>query len=255
MKLLCSLSQHCFLQLNSAFKLEVVSCFLPPQSLNKTPFMQTTTEKDRYSGLFGWVHRIKDWVESLATKPYGVPALALLAFTESIFFPIPPDVLLMALCVGLPKRSLWFALVCTIGSVVGGAFGYGIGHFLWYDAAGGFSGFAQFFFTHIPGFTNEVFNRAGELYRQYDFWAVMVAGLTPVPYKVATITAGVFELNFVVFMLASVASRALRFFLIGALFYFFGRAIKAFIDKYLEILSVLFVVLLVGGFLVIRWLS
>ncbi|HRK73199.1 MAG TPA: VTT domain-containing protein [Rhodothermales bacterium] len=212
-------------------------------------------EKDRYSGPFGWIHRIKDWVESLAAKPYGVPALALLAFCESIFFPIPPDVLLMALCVGLPKRSLWFAFVCTVGSVAGGIFGYGIGHFLWYDAAGMFSGFAQFFFDHIPGFTTEVFEHAGALYREYDFRAVMVAGLTPVPYKVATITAGVFNLNFVVFMLASAASRALRFFLIGALFYFFGRAIKAFIDKYLEILSVLFVILLVGGFLVIRWLS
>lgn len=213
-----------------------------------------TSEKPAsYTGLFGWVRRLKDWVEGLAEKPYALPALFILAFTESIFFPIPADVLLMALCVSLPRQSFRFALVCTAGSVLGAMGGYGIGYGLWYTAAGEFSSLAQFFFDTIPAFNPENFETVGEAYQTYDAWTVFIAGFTPLPYKVVTITAGIFKIDVLVFLGMSLLSRGLRFGLVGALFFFFGKPIKTFIDKYLEILSILFVILLIGGFLALKY--
>jgi membrane protein YqaA with SNARE-associated domain len=205
---------------------------------------------------FRWMRATQAWVEGLADKRYAVPALFTLAAAESIFFPIPADVLLIALCVSKPRISLRFAAVCTVGSVLGGAIGYSIGYWLWYDVGAGtevFSGIARFFFNHVPGFTVDVFRSVQEMYRQYDFLAVFAAGFTPLPYKVFTITAGVFQVSFAVFMLASLASRAGRFFLVAGLFFFFGMPIKRFIDKYLELLSIAFLVLLIGGFVVLKY--
>ena len=112
------------------------------------------------------------WVEGLADKSYAVPALFILAAAESIFFPIPADVLLIALCVSKPKTSLRFAAVCTIGSVLGGAVGYSIGYWLWYDIGAGadvFSATARFFFDHVPGFNLDVFRSVQGMYQEYDF--------------------------------------------------------------------------------------
>lgn len=201
----------------------------------------------------GLFRRLNSWVERLAEGPNGVRALFLLAVAESIFFPIPVDVLLIALCVGIPARSFRFALVCTIGSVLGGILGYQIGAWLWYDATGEFSRLAIFFLDVVPGFTEETFEAVQSLYREYDFIAVFAAGFTPLPYKVFTITAGVFDVSLPVFTLASLVSRAGRFFLVGALFYFFGAPIKRFIDKYLEILSIAFLILLIGSFLLLKY--
>lgn len=213
--------------------------------------------KKSYSGLFGWLHWLKDWVESLARRRYAVAALFFVALIESIFFPIPVDVLLIALCVGLPRRSLYFAMICTLGSVTGAALGYALGFLAWYNVTEGgvmeFSALAMFFFNNVPGFTVEVFEQVGVLYRDHDFWAIFVAGFTPLPYKVFTVTAGVFHLSFPVFLIASFFSRAGRFFLVAALFYFFGAPIKRFIDKYLELLTVLFMILLIGGFVLLRF--
>lgn len=205
-------------------------------------------------GIFGLMRRLQAWVEGLAGKPYAVPALFALAAAESIFFPIPVDVLLIAICVSRPASSLRYATICTIGSVLGGIVGFGIGWWLWYESGGpGFSGLAHFFFDTVPGFTVESFGKVQQLYQDYDFLAIFAAGFTPLPYKVFTITAGVFKLSFPVFLLASVLSRGARFFLVAALFYFFGEPIKRFIDKYLEILSVAFLVLLIGGFVVLKY--
>jgi membrane protein YqaA with SNARE-associated domain len=193
------------------------------------------------------VRRLYDWVLRWAETPYGAPALFMLAFAESSFFPIPPDVLLLALCVSVPAKSFRFALTASVGSVLGGVVGYGIGIGLW-EAVGGY------FFLYVPGFTEQAFVHVQDLFEVYDFWAVFTAGFTPIPYKVITIGSGVFGINFAVFVAASAISRSLRFFLVGWLIYRFGPAMRDFIEKYFNILTLIFMVLLIGGFVVIRHL-
>jgi membrane protein YqaA with SNARE-associated domain len=193
------------------------------------------------------VRALYDWVLHWAATPHGATALFLLAVAEACFFPIPPDVLLLAVCLARPQRGLAFAALCTAGSVLGGVVGYGIGWGLWEATSG-------FFFDHVPGFTPEVFERVAALYRRWDFWAVFVAGLTPIPYKVFTIAAGVFGINFPVFILASVLSRGLRFGVEGWLVQQFGPPISGFIDRYFNWLSLAFAALLLGGFLALKYL-
>lgn len=194
------------------------------------------------------VRRIYDWVLHWAETPYGTPALATLSFAESSFFPVPPDVLLIALNMGKPKKSFYFALVCSIASVLGGMFGYFIGMALW-------QGLSGFFFSYIPGFTPEVFAKVQTMYNEYNIAAVLIAGFTPIPYKVFTIASGVFGMNFPMFVLASATSRSARFFIVSTLIYLFGEPIKTFIDKYFNLLASAFVVLLILGFLAIKYLS
>ena len=218
-----------------------------------TPALPTRS----YSGVLGWLHALKDWVEGLAEKRFAVAILLGLAFIESIFFPIPVDVLLIALCVSVPNRSYWFAAVCTVGSVLGAFGGYAIGYWLWYEAIGtdaqAYSGLATFFFDHLPGFTEANFEAVATKYRELGFWAIFAGGFTPLPYKVFTISAGIVQLNLATFFAASVISRGLRFFLVATLFYLFGKPIKAFIDKYLGWLTIAFVVLLIGGFIALEY--
>ncbi len=188
-----------------------------------------------------------DWVLHWAATPYGAVALFVLALSEASFFPVPPDVLLLAVCLALPRRSLHYALLCTAGSVLGGMLGYGIGWGVWELMSG-------FFFGYVPGFTPEVFQRVADLYQKWDFWAIFVAGLTPIPYKVFTIAAGAFDLNFPTFVLASILSRGLRFGIEGWLILRFGPSMAGFIDRYFNWLTLVFAVLLVGGFVVLKFL-
>lgn len=189
--------------------------------------------------------RLYDWVLHWANTPYGVPALFLLALAESSVFPVPPDVLLLALSISVPLRSFRFALICSVGSVLGGVLGYGIGYLLW-------EGVSPFFFNHVPGFSEQAFTRVQDLFAQYDFWVVFTAGFTPIPYKVITIGSGVFQINFPIFFMASAVSRSLRFFLVAALVHYFGASIRGFIEKYFNILSIVFLLLLLGGFFLIE---
>ncbi len=190
------------------------------------------------------LRRLYDWVLHWAKTPYGTWALFLLAFCESSFFPIPPDVLLIALAVALPKKAFKYALVCSVGSLLGGCLGYFIG---WQFMVGLGDGIIRFY--GLQG-NYEYIRR---LYVTYDAWAVGIAGLTPIPYKVFTITAGAFRINFVVFLIASAVSRSARFFLVGGLIYLFGPKIQSFIDRYFNTLVVVFVILLVLGFVVIKY--
>jgi membrane protein YqaA with SNARE-associated domain len=183
-------------------------------------------------------------MESYAEKPYAAWALFLIAFAESSFFPIPPDVLLIAIAVVVPKKAFRYALICSVGSVLGGMFGYFIG-LKFFDLIG--QPIINFY-----GVTNQ-YEHVRQLYEQNAFAAIAIAGFTPIPYKVFTIAAGAFHIPFTTLVLASVLSRSARFFLVAALFYFFGAPIKAFIDRYFEIVTVVFSVLLVLGFVVIRW--
>lgn len=195
-----------------------------------------------------WLRRLYDWVLSWAESPYGMAALAVLAFAESSFFPIPPDVLLIALCVGQRRKALWFALVCSLASLVGGIAGYGIGWGIWELVS-------DLFFNYVPGFSPEAFTRVQGLYQQYDFYIVFVAAFTPIPFKVITIAAGVFQINFVMFIIASFVGRSARFFLVAGLLYLLGDPIKKFIDKWFDLCVVAFTVLLIGGFVVIKYMS
>ncbi|PIE66639.1 MAG: cytochrome B [Deltaproteobacteria bacterium] len=191
------------------------------------------------------LRRLYGWVLRWATTPYGTCALFVLAFAESSFFPIPPDVLLIAMCVACPKRSFKYALVCSLGSVLGGCLGYLIG---WQFMAAAGSRIVDFY-----GLADKV-SYIGELYNTYDAWAVGIAGFTPIPYKVFTIAAGMFKINFTVFLVASVAARSARFFIVGGLIYWFGPRIQRFIDRYFDLLAVIFTVLLVGSFVIIKYL-
>ncbi len=191
------------------------------------------------------LRRLYDWVLSWAETPYGTWALFLLAFCESSFFPIPPDILLIALAVAVPKKSLKYALICSAGSVLGGCFGYLIG---WQFMASIGNTIVNFY-----GLGAKV-EYIGDLYNKYDAWAVGIAGFTPIPYKVFTIAAGAFKINFSVFVLTSLVSRSARFFIVGGLIYIFGAKIQGFIDKYFNILAVAFTVLLVLGFVFIKYL-
>jgi membrane protein YqaA with SNARE-associated domain len=193
------------------------------------------------------VRRLYNWMLSWADRPGGPIALGGITFAESSFFPIPPDPLLLALALGKPRRALYFAGITTAASVVGGIFGYWLGRFVW-DAVGGF------FFTHVPGVTPDSFATVQALYRRYDFWAVFLAGFTPLPYKVFTLASGVFAISFPVFVVASAISRGARFFILAGLVYFFGPQIKGFIDRHFDRLAWAFAILLVAGFLVLRFL-
>ena len=190
------------------------------------------------------LRKLYDWVLHWAETPYGSWALFLLAFCESSFFPIPPDVLLIALAVAIPKRSFRYAMICSAGSVLGGCLGYLIG---WQFMAGIGERIIAFY-----GLTQKI-DYIQSLYMAYDAWAIGIAGFTPIPYKVFTISAGAFHINFMVFVIASLVSRSARFFLVGGLIYIFGPKIQAFIDKYFNVLAVAFTVLLVAGFVVIKF--
>ena len=201
-----------------------------------------------------YLRRFYDWVLHWAETKYGVPALFLLALAESSFFPIPPDVLLIPLALGARSKALRFALVCSVASIVGGMVGYGIGHFSWWNGTGSYSAVAMFFFNHIPGFSEQVFLNIQEKYEIYNFLIVFTAGFTPIPFKIITISAGAFSVNFPMFLLASTVSRSARFFLVALLIRQFGEPMTAFIDKYFNVLSIIFTLLLIGGFLVLKTL-
>ncbi len=195
-----------------------------------------------------------DWVLELSNHKSGPLALFILAMAESIFFPIPPDVLLIALAIGSRRKAFLFGFLCVLGSIIGAVIGYLIGYHAWWSTVGNYSPFAMFFFDHIPGFTHASFTRISELYNQYNFYIIFTAGFTPLPYKVFTLTAGAYAINFPLFIIASIVSRSTRFLLIAALIWKFGSPIKAIIDKYFNIVAIIFTVLLIGSFVVLKYL-
>ncbi len=193
----------------------------------------------------GIMRRLYDQCMEWLQTPYGIWVLFAIAFVESSFFPIPPDVFLIALCIAVPHKSFKYAAVCAVGSVLGGAFGYGLG--MWFMDSVGMP------IMDIYGLS-EKYVTVQHLYQEYDAWAVGAAGFTPLPYKLFTITAGAFHINFPTFMLVSLVSRSARFFLVAGFIWKFGPPVKVYIEKYFNILSVVFLVLLIGGFVLIKYL-
>jgi len=214
---------------------------------NTSP-VSTTTPTPVTALKHGPIRRLYDWVLHWAETPYAIPALFLLSFAESSFFPIPPDVLLIALCIGNVGKGYQFALWCSVASVLGGIAGYGIGMFFWnIEAVQGF------FTTYI--FSQATVDRVGTLYKDYDVWVVFVAAFTPIPYKVITILAGVFAISFPMFVLGSAIGRSARFFLVAWLFRRFGPPIKDFIERRFGLVTVLGTLLLIGGFAAFKLLG
>lgn len=199
------------------------------------------------------IRRMYDWVLHWAETPYGAPALFILAFAESSFFPVPPDILLIALAVSVRSKAFKYAALCSIGSLIGGLFGYGIGHLFWYSGTE-FSAIANFFFDNIPGFTVELFDKVRQLYNENAFMVVFTAGFTPIPYKIITIAGGVSDINLPMFLVASAVSRSLRFFLVAGFIWKFGEPITRLIDKYFNKLAILFTILLIGGVMAVKLL-
>lgn len=189
--------------------------------------------------------RMYDWVLSWAHHRHGTLALFLIAFAESSFFPLPPDILQIALTLERRGRAFYYAFVSTIGSVLGGLAGYAIGAMAWHAVS-------AFFFRYV--FSEAVFARVQTLYQEHDFWAIFAAAFTPIPFKVFTIAGGVFEISLPMFILGSLAGRAGRFFAVAALLYVFGPPIKRFIDRYFNLLSLVFTALLIGGVVLAKFL-
>ncbi len=191
------------------------------------------------------LRRLYDWTMGLAAHRRALPALGLVAFIESSVFPIPPDVMLIPMVLAARKRAWLIASVCTVASVAGGLAGYAIGFFLWQTLG---QPLIEFY-----GYGHE-YERFAAAYNDRGAWIVFVFGITFFPYKVITITSGATALGLGPFLLASVIARGLRFAIVAALLYYFGEPIRAFIERYLALLTTLFVALLIGGFVIVRYL-
>jgi membrane protein YqaA with SNARE-associated domain len=196
-------------------------------------------------GQNNYLKRLYYWIIKWAQTSYAVGALFALAVAESFFFPIPPDVLLIAMAIARPKKSFFYAGLCTLGSVLGGILGYFIG---W-----------QFMVTigeKIIQFYNlgDKYLEVQHLYQIYDIWAVGIGGFTPLPYKLFTISAGVFKINIFSFILASFVARGLRFFLVGGIFHIWGQKAQIIIERYFNWLATGFATMLILGYFFIKWL-
>jgi membrane protein YqaA with SNARE-associated domain len=193
-----------------------------------------------------FIQRMYNWTMEKSAHPHAEFWLALVAFVEASFFPIPPHPMLGLMCLANPKKAVRYALICTLASVAGGMFGYAIGFFL-YESVG-------LWLLGVLGLT-DAFPPAACYLREFGAEIILIKGATPIPFKLLTITAGFIHMNFWTFLWASLASRAFSFMLVGILFRLFGAPIKAFIDKYLIWVAGAFIVAVVAGFLAIGALS
>jgi membrane protein YqaA with SNARE-associated domain len=187
------------------------------------------------------------WTLHWSGTRFAVPALFVISFAEASFFPIPPDALLLPMCFAQPKKWHIYAFWCLLASVLGAVAGWYIGLYLWQAVSG-------FFYQWIPGFTAAKFDKMAILYQQYGFWVIMAKGLTPIPFKIITISAGACEVPLHILVIASVISRGLRFYGLALLVRLFGDRAKPFIEKYLSWVLLACFVLLVGGIFALKFL-
>lgn len=189
-----------------------------------------------------WLRWLKDWMLAWSLTPHAMLALFIIAFAESSFFPLPPDLLLIAMALANPKMALLYAGICLVGSTLGGMFGYFIG------IKGGKPILLKFV-------NEERIKQIHSSFEQYEEWAIGIAGFTPIPYKVFAIAAGVFYIDFWKFVMVTVLSRGARFFLVATLIMIFGEKIKYFLDHNFDKLTLLFTILLIGGFLAMKFIK
>ena len=191
------------------------------------------------------LRRLYDWVMALAAKRHAIWALAGVSFAESSFFPIPPDVLLIPMVLANRRRAWRIAGVCTLASALGGLLGYAIGLWL-FDAVG--QPLLEFYGSE------EKFSQFQHYYNEWGGWIVGAGGFTPLPYKVITIASGVTRLDIGIFILASVVARGLRFYIVAALLWRFGEPVREFVESHLGNMALLFFVILIGAFLLVKLL-
>lgn len=191
------------------------------------------------------LRRLYDWTMSMSEHPRALWVLAMVSFIESSVFPIPPDVLMIPMILAAPQRAWLIALVAMVSSVLGGILGYGIGAFF-YESLGG-----PILDALGKGDKVEAFNSQ---FNDFSFWAVLIAGLTPFPYKVITIMSGWTGMPILTFIMTSILARGLRFFIVAALLKKFGAPVRDFIEKRLGLVFTAFVALLIGGFVLVRYL-
>ncbi|WP_038250471.1 YqaA family protein [Ghiorsea bivora] len=189
-----------------------------------------------------WLRRLYHWTLSWADHPSAKYALFLIALIESSVFPIPPDILLIALALGQPKSALRFAAITTAGSTLGAAVGYGIGFLLWASVG---QPIIEFY-----GLTSQ-YLKAEDWFAMYGVAIVLIAGFSPIPFKVITIAAGAFGIAFIPFILAALAARGARFFLEAAILRWGGDRLRNFVEKHFELMTILITLLVVAGFVVI----
>ncbi len=190
------------------------------------------------------LRRLYNWTMSLAGRRHAGWALAAVAFAESSFFPVPPDILLVPLVLANRRKAWQFAGVCTLASVVGGVFGYMIGAFL-YDTLGAW-------LMNLYGYTDRL-EQFRQAYAEWGAWIILIKGMTPIPYKIVTIASGFAGYDLGWFIVLSLITRAIRFYLVAGLLYFYGEPVRSFIEKRLELVTAGFAVILVGGFVIARY--
>ncbi|SIN78033.1 YqaA family protein [Halodesulfovibrio marinisediminis] len=189
--------------------------------------------------------KVMDWISRSALSPKAKWTLAIVAFTESIIFPLPPDLLLIPMALTQRKKAFFFATICTAASVLGGIVGYYIGY--------NFMDYVGMPIVRFYNLSNE-YVAIKDWYDTYNAWAVAAAGLTPVPYKLCTLSAGAFKVNFGIFLFASVVSRSMRFFAIAGLIYVFGERARYFLEKRFDLVLLAALVLGIAGFVVLKFL-
>jgi len=189
--------------------------------------------------------KLYDWIVSFSSHPKAVWVLAVVAFAESSFFPVPPIPLLVPMCVAQPKRAWYFATVCAVSSALGGILGYAIGHLL-YDSVG-------LWIIHTYGLEQQAASLR-ERANDYWIWILMTKGLTPIPFKLVTIMSGLIDFNFGLFICGSFFARFTFFFLMAAALRVYGDQIRDFIEKRLKLATFILLFFLVGGFVAIRYI-
>jgi membrane protein YqaA with SNARE-associated domain len=191
------------------------------------------------------MRRLYDWMMGMAGSPRAPWALAVVSFIESSFFPIPPDVMLIPMVLQDRSKAWWYATIATVASVLGGLLGYAIGYFF-FEAIG----------KPILNFYGKehALDSFIQFVHEYGVEAVIIKGMTPIPFKVVTIAAGVAKMDLLAFVGASIIARAMRFYLVAALLYFFGQPIREFIERRLTLVTTVSVVVLVSGFVAVKYL-
>jgi membrane protein YqaA with SNARE-associated domain len=191
------------------------------------------------------MRRLYDWVIRLAGHPRAIPAMGVVSFAESSFFPIPPDVMLVPMILANRQKAFTIAFVCTVCSVLGGLLGYAIGYYF-FETIGAWVVKTYGLQAGLEKFRDE--------FTRYGTWVILIKGLTPIPYKLVTIASGAAHFDLFTFVWASIVTRGLRFFLVAALLWKYGEPIRAFIEKRMTLVMWTFLIVLVGGFVAVKFL-